>query len=491
MSQRYNHYNRYNHNNYYKEQKHNQNNYQQQSNSQVEYQQHNQVAESIQVAEQSESVEQQTKNKHVMLSIIGVAILVIGLVGITYAFFNYTRTGTANVIKTGNVSFSSEQGPAINLTNMFPIDVSEGIPNDATKVGTVTIHVTGDTNYNTGVEYLVSAVNVSNTVGTGANQKSLPISIDVSYTANGTGKTVGVEDNNYFSNRGVSATTSIYHVYAKDNIDSDGELIVGYIKAGETGIDGNIVIKAFIDNDLVAISDTYDENNPGTDNMGTTTEWVSGRRVFTTTEWNSLQQNGVSFQIKVEANEGIWVEEPPMPLPSTIASCPNCVFVSPSTAYYLQDGYDGAEYHDASTTDEMINNGDTIYTNYNDLIAATGKKAFLGLVINENTHEVERAYMCGIFKESDPDLIGNNGTPFCVEGTQDGSSYNANSTLLNSQELWNGKCEYSEYQGMNTVCGSEDNYSTNVTVDDGGYAHVYSAETSNSCTFYIDGEFSC
>ena len=43
--------------------------------------------------------------------------------------------------------------------------------------------------------------------------------------------------------------------------------------------------------------------------MGTTNEWVDGRTVFTTTEWNSLQQNGVSFQVKVEANEGIWVEE--------------------------------------------------------------------------------------------------------------------------------------------------------------------------------------
>ena len=32
-----------------------------------------------------------------------------------------------------------------------------------------------------------------------------------------------------------------------------------------------------------------------------------GKTVFTTTEWNSLQTNGVSFQVKVEANEGIWV----------------------------------------------------------------------------------------------------------------------------------------------------------------------------------------
>ncbi len=37
---------------------------------------------------------------------------------------------------------------------------------------------------------------------------------------------------------------------------------------------------------------------------------IGDRVVFTTEEWNALQENGVSFQVKVEANEGIWVDEP-------------------------------------------------------------------------------------------------------------------------------------------------------------------------------------
>ena len=41
----------------------------------------------------------------------------------------------------------------------------------------------------------------------------------------------------------------------------------------------------------------------------TSSNWVNGRVVLTTDEWNSLQANGVSFKIKVEANEGIWVSE--------------------------------------------------------------------------------------------------------------------------------------------------------------------------------------
>ena len=244
-------------------------------------------------------------NKKTMLTIIGVAILVIGLVGVTYAFFNYTRTGTRNIIKTGRIYFNSEQDTSINLTNMFPIDVTNGIPNDNTKVGTITINVVGDTTYDEGIEYLVSAVNVSNSVG----NKSVPISIDVSVTnnsGNNPATTLGTSDDRYYTNRG--GNSSIYKVLSKDTISNNDQLLVGYITKGATGIDGNIVIKAYLDKAKVAITDTYDGNE--TDNMGTTNNWVGDRVTFTTGEWNSLQANGVSFQVKVEANEGIWVEEP-------------------------------------------------------------------------------------------------------------------------------------------------------------------------------------
>ena len=42
---------------------------------------------------------------------------------------------------------------------------------------------------------------------------------------------------------------------------------------------------------------------------GTPSSFGEGRVVLTTDEWNSLQTNGVSFQIKVESQEGTWVEE--------------------------------------------------------------------------------------------------------------------------------------------------------------------------------------
>ena len=265
------------------------------------------------------------KSKKQMFIVIGVFGLTLLLGTVTYAFFNYTRTGSANVIKTGRIYFNSEQGTAINLTNMFPIDVTNGIPNDNTKVGSVTINVTGDTTYAEGIEYLVSVVNVQNSVG----NKSLPISIDVSYSANGQGKVIGTADTNYFTNRG--GNTSVYKILASNIISSNEELLVGYIKPDSTGIDGNIIIRAYLDKAKIAITDTYPEGDvthtegeePNQTTVtdytnGTGDTWVNGRTVFTTDEWNSLQTNGVSFQIKIESNEGVWVEEPVLKANETV-----------------------------------------------------------------------------------------------------------------------------------------------------------------------------
>ena len=246
----------------------------------------------------------QKSNRKKYLYIIGPLVLLVALVGITYAFFNYMRTGSANSIKVGKVYFNTEQNGAFSLTNMFPIEPTQANLADNTKVGTVTIDVTGDTTYDNGIEYLVTAINVQNIVGTGNNQKRIPIGINVSYEAS-EDEEIGTVSNSYFGVRG--GNTSYYKVLSNDTINEGDRLLVGYIAKGATGIDGTITIKAYFDSSMIAISDTYDGNE--SDNMGTTTNWVNGRTVLTTTEWNSLQTNGVSFQVKVEANEGIWVKE--------------------------------------------------------------------------------------------------------------------------------------------------------------------------------------
>lgn len=247
---------------------------------------------------------QQKRNRQLMFSIIGIAILVVGVVGVTFAFFNYTKTGAANQVSTGVINFSAEQGDTITLNNLFPITVPAGETVSPTDpgVGSISIHVTGNTNYSQGVEYLVKAVNVTSTGGGTA----LPVSINISYEAStGNGKTIGTADSNYFTNRGGS--TSLYKVLSTNTISEGQDIVVGYIAPGATGIDGNIVISAYLDAENIAITDTYNGTQTATDDMGTLYTWVDGRAVFTTTQWNALASNGVSFQIKVEAHQGTWV----------------------------------------------------------------------------------------------------------------------------------------------------------------------------------------
>ena len=230
------------------------------------------------------------KNKRLLISILAVIGLISIALGTTVAFFNYTKTGTGNILAVGRINFNSSQGTSINLTNVFPVKREE--LNDSNEVGSVTLTVTGDTTYDDGIEYLISADNVVNTV----NSKEVPIGVVV--TANN----LGTSDDSYFTNRG--GNSSIYKILSKDTIKEDGELVVGYITKGATGVNGTVTIKAFIDGDRVVITDTPEENS----------EWQAGREVLSTEEWNSLNTNGLSFKVKVEANQGIWVKEPPTAL---------------------------------------------------------------------------------------------------------------------------------------------------------------------------------
>ena len=62
------------------------------------------------------------KSKKQMFIIVGAFILVLPLFTTTYAFFNYTRTGAANTIRVGRISFVSKNEQTISLSNLFPID---------------------------------------------------------------------------------------------------------------------------------------------------------------------------------------------------------------------------------------------------------------------------------------------------------------------------------------------------------------------------------
>ena len=69
----------------------------------------------------------ENNSKQVLLSVLGVAILVVAVVGVSFAAFSYSKTGTkVNTITTGTITMSySETTNGINLTNALPM--SDGV----------------------------------------------------------------------------------------------------------------------------------------------------------------------------------------------------------------------------------------------------------------------------------------------------------------------------------------------------------------------------
>ena len=98
-------------------------------------------------------------SKQILLSVLGVAILVVAVVGISFAAFSYSKTGTvANTITTGTITMSySEPTNGINLTNALPITDTAGkalTGNNNTFDFTVAATVSGSTTIN----YAITAV---------------------------------------------------------------------------------------------------------------------------------------------------------------------------------------------------------------------------------------------------------------------------------------------------------------------------------------------
>ena len=58
-------------------------------------------------------------HKKILLSIIGLFILIGITFGVTYAFFNYTKTGEENTIGTGILEFDYQDGQQLQLSNQF------------------------------------------------------------------------------------------------------------------------------------------------------------------------------------------------------------------------------------------------------------------------------------------------------------------------------------------------------------------------------------
>ena len=67
-------------------------------------------------------------SKQILLSVLGVAILVVAVVGVSFAAFTFTKTGKVeNTITTGTITMSyTEPSNGINLTNALPVTDAVG-----------------------------------------------------------------------------------------------------------------------------------------------------------------------------------------------------------------------------------------------------------------------------------------------------------------------------------------------------------------------------
>ena len=250
------------------------------------------------------------RNKKILLLMVVIALLVLLVVGVSIAFFSYTKTGNTNTIETGNIYFYMNQDGVLNIENIFPMTSEEAATSN---LDTIVVSVRGETTYSNGEEFVISMVNVDNVRGS----KTIPINYTAKYEAIN-GGIIGTNSNDYWNAR-ESKNASIYTLNATGEVVENNQVLVGYIKGGTTGINGRLTIKVFLDKDKIAITDTYppgdhetliDGNNVIDYTNGTTSEWVDDRMVFTTSEWNSLQSTPMSFKIKSIASEGVWVTSP-------------------------------------------------------------------------------------------------------------------------------------------------------------------------------------
>ena len=188
-------------------------------------------------------------SKQAVLSIVGIAILVIAVVGVSFAFFTYSKNGTTeNVITTGSISFNStnDEG-ALALNNKFPQTNEEGVANqdyDFTVTGTIP-STANPVHY--GV-FLVKGNMPTNPAGLDADNVFENEEISVKLTATGGGNVIspwnatGADDDS-------NALT--------DAVDTTQGLLVGY---GTVAADGNAATHSYSlvmwVNETVGISDT-------------------------------------------------------------------------------------------------------------------------------------------------------------------------------------------------------------------------------------------
>ena len=175
-----------------------------------------------------------------------------------------------------------------------------------------------------------------------------------------------------------------------------------------------------------------------------------GGSVSSTTKGNCSSYNFSSSENSEQSgsdNEGE-SESGQQAVVPTIDSCPGCVYAY-TTEYWYYTGEDQTTLESKDFKED-----------YNDVMSETGKNNFFGLILDDDTKKITNVFSCGVENE----------TPFCIEGTIDGSRDSDNRNLL--VKIYG---EYDETTGSGCINEGSDMYcygSLSANSNSSGYVYV-------------------
>ena len=250
-------------------------------------------------------------NKKFMLSFIGSCLLIVLVVGVSYAFFTYSRMGyVTNRITTGNIVFDFQDGTTLQLTNQFPCSYSDALLEEYREDGqsngypygpVLRFTITGSSSIDGGLVYNIYAIK-GNDESTNLIKDNL-MYLQIKPLLNTSGYSVtSYGDENIYSPSGTGGSL--------DGLNSGREILLlsGKINTEVSTAHQVYEVRMWLDDRHVMISDTTNTDSNGlavaTDDLshgkyGVSSEDV-GKYVYTTTDYENKE---FSVKIKVVANE--------------------------------------------------------------------------------------------------------------------------------------------------------------------------------------------
>ena len=187
-------------------------------------------------------LDKKKSNKIVLLfGIVGLLFTIVVTIGVTYAFFNYTKTGAKNNIGTGIIQFDYQEGTTLQLSNQFPMSEQE-LTNDQK----LTFTISGHNTLTDGVVFNIYAIHGDDVEGKNWLGDNI-IKMKFVAPSNGDGFSI---TNNYYS----TPTTPVY---------TNGKALIatGLIKNTQSLTSKDYSLYMWVDENVAFVSSTTKRSN--------------------------------------------------------------------------------------------------------------------------------------------------------------------------------------------------------------------------------------